>query len=300
MAELFSKDLHTVNEHIKNIYKEAELNQNQTIRKFRIVQTEGNKQVTRDVNYYNLDMIISVGYRVNSKRGTQFRIWATRQLRNYVFKGYALNERRLKENQDIKLRELETAHRLIQQALESKRSEGYERELLRIITDYAETWFVLLCYDEKKLEIEDVSTRRSTPLDYEETKKNIKQFKNRLLAQKQATELFGTEVGSKLQSALGSIDQTFEGKPVYSSIEEKAAHLFYFVIKDHPFVDGNKRIGSLLLLLYLIENHIFYNRRGERKINDSALVALALLVAESKPEQKTAMVKLIVNLINKK
>ena len=181
MAELFSKDLHTVNEHIKNIYKEAELNQNQTIRKFRIVQTEGNKQVTRDVNYYNLDMIISVGYRVNSKRGTQFRIWATRQLRNYVFKGYALNERRLKENQDIKLRELETAHRLIQQALESKRSEGYERELLRIITDYAETWFVLLCYDEKKLEIEDVSTRRSTPLDYEETKKNIKQFKNRLL-----------------------------------------------------------------------------------------------------------------------
>lgn len=300
MAELFDKDVRTVNEHVKNIIKTAELSQNQTIRKFRIVQIEGKKQVAREVNYYNLDMIISVGYRVNSKRGTQFRIWATQQLRNYILKGYAINARRLKEGQVSKLKELETAHKLIQQALESKRSEGYERELLRIINDYANTWFVLNLYDEDKLKIENVSAKSGASLDYEDVVKNIARFKHRLVSQKQATEIFGQEVGEKLKALLGNLEQTFAGLPVYQSLEEKAAHLLYFAIKDHPFVDGNKRIGSLLFLFYLIENHIFYNRRGERKINDSALAALSLLIAESKPAQKEVMVKLVVNLINRR
>ena len=297
MAELFGKDVRTVNEHVKNIFKEAELSQNSVIRNFRITARDGK---TYNTAHYNLDVIISIGYRVKSKRGTQFRIWATGQLRDYILKGYLVNERRLKEGQAAKLKELETAHRLIQQALENKRSKGYERELLRIITDYASAWFVLNRYDEQKLEIENVSAKAAEPLDYEEVVKSIAQFKKRLLAQKQATEIFGEEVENKLKATLGSIDQTHQGKSLYPSIEEKAAHLLYFVIKDHPFVDGNKRIGSLLFLFYLIENHSFYNRRGERKINDSALVALALLIAESKPEQKDVMIKLVVNLINRK
>jgi prophage maintenance system killer protein len=300
MAELFQKNIPTINEHIKNVYKEAELTQNSTVRKFRIVQKEGGRQVERDVNYYNLDVIISVGYRVKSKHGTQFRIWATRQLRDYLIKGYALNERRILENKIAKLKELETAHKLFQQVLESRRSEGYEQELLKMITDYADAWFILNLYDNQKLAIEDVSLKAGLGLDYDQVIKNIARFRARLMAQKQATDLFGVEVGHKLASILGGVDQTYGGKPLYKSIEERAAHLLYFVIKDHPFVDGNKRIGSLLFLLYLIQNRIFYNRRGERKINDTALVALALLIAESNPPQKDVMVKLVVNLINKR
>jgi prophage maintenance system killer protein len=296
MAELFGKDVRTINEHIKNIFKEAELSPNSVIRKFRITAKDGKSYNTA---HYNLDVIISVGYRVKSKRGTQFRIWATQQLRNYILKGYAVNAKRLKEGQVAKLKELETAHKLIAQALESKLSEGYERELLRIINDYANTWFVLNLYDKADLKIENVSIKTGIGLDYNDVLKNIERFKRRLIAQKQATELFGQEVGGKLKALLGNLEQTYDDKPVYKSVEEKAAHLLYFVIKDHPFVDGNKRIGSLLFLFYLIENHIFYNRRGERKINDSALAALALLIAESKPEQKEVMIKLVVNLINK-
>jgi prophage maintenance system killer protein len=300
MAALFNKDRDTISEHIQNVFKEAELSQNQTTRKFRVVQTEGKKQVERPVNFYNLDVIISVGYRVKSLRGTQFRIWATQRLRDYIIKGFAINAKRLPEAHIAKLKELETAHKLIQQALESRRSEGYERELLRIINDYANVWFVLNLYDEEKLGIESVHAKHGESLKYETVLQNIIRFRKRLQQQGMATDLFGVEVSHKLQSILGTIDQTFGGKLLYPSIEERAAHLLYLVIKDHPFVDGNKRIGSLLFLMYLVENHIFYNRRGERKMNDTALVALALLIAESKPQQKDVMVKLVVNLINKK
>ncbi len=300
IAQLFGTQKAAISKHIKNIYGATELSQNRTVSKMETVQIEGGREIKRQIEYYNLDMIISIGYRVNSTRATQFRIWATQKLRDYIVKGFAINEKRLPEAHITKLKELETAHKLIQQALESKRSEGYERELLRIINDYANTWFVLNLYDEQKLKIENVSTKKSQSLVYEDVTKNIFRFKQRLVTQKQATNLFGIEVDHKLQSTLGSIDQTFDGNFLYQSIEEKAANLLYLLIKDHPFVDGNKRIGSLLFLLYLIENHIFYNRRGERKINDTALVALALLIAQSKPQQKDVMVKLVVNLINKK
>jgi len=297
MAELFQKDVRTINDHVKNVFKEHELSQNSVIRNFRITARDGKSY---DVNFYNLDVIISVGYRVKSLRGTQFRIWATQRLRDYITKGFAINQKRLPEAHIAKLKELETAHKLIQQALESKRSEGFERELLNIITDYAQTWFLLLGYDEETLKIEKVSLKPSQGLVYEKVLKNVVRFRSRLKSQGQATDLFGVEVSHKLASVIGSIEQTFGGKPLYPSLEEKAAHLLYFVIKDHPFVDGNKRIGSLLFLLYLIENHIFYNRKGYRKINDTALVALALLIAESNPKQKDVLVKLIVNLISRK
>ena len=297
ISELFAVDRTVIGKHLKNVFKTAELRQNSVCAFFARTAPDGK---TYKVQYYNLDAIISIGYRVNSKRATQFRTWATQRLRDYILKGYAINEKRLLESQTSKLKELETAHKLIQQALESKRSEGYEKELLKIITDYANTWFVLLQYDEEKLKIENVSAKAGAPLKYEDVLKNIDRFRSRLRAQKQATDLFGVEVSHKLASVIGSIDQTFGGKPLYASIEERAAHLLYFVIKDHPFVDGNKRIGSLLFLLYLIQNNYLINKKGERKINDTALVALALLIAESKPNQKETMVKLIVNLINKK
>ncbi|OGE77915.1 MAG: hypothetical protein A2751_02625 [Candidatus Doudnabacteria bacterium RIFCSPHIGHO2_01_FULL_46_14] len=297
IAGLFGTERSVITKHLRNIFKTAELSQNSVCAFFAHTAADGKTYKTQ---YYNLDAVISVGYRVNSKLATEFRIWATQRLRDYIIKGFVINEKRLPEAHVTKLKELETAHKLIQQALESKRSKGYERELLNIISDYANTWFVLNLYDEQKLKIENVTEKKSRGLVYDEVLGNIKKFRARLQAQKQATDLFGVEVSHKLSSIVGGIEQTFGGKSLYKSLEEKAAHLLYFVIKDHPFVDGNKRIGSLLFLLYLIQNHMFYNRRGERKINDTALVALALLIAESKPEQKDIMVKLVVNLINKK
>lgn len=297
MSGLFSVDRSVITKHLQNVFKTAELTENSVSAFFAHTAADGKVYKTQ---YYNLDAIISVGYRINSKRGTQFRIWATHKLRDYIIKGFAINEKRLPDAHIAKLKELETAHKLIQQALESKQSSGYERELLKIITDYAATWFLLLGYDEETLKIEKVSLKPSRGLIYEKVLKNVIRFRTRLKVQGQATDLFGVEVSHKLASVIGSIEQTFGGKALYPSLEEKAANLLYLVIKDHPFVDGNKRIGSLLFLLYLIENHIFYNRRGERKINDTALVALALLIAESKPQQKDVMVRLVVNLINKK
>jgi prophage maintenance system killer protein len=294
VTNVFGTQRPAVTKHLRNIFKSGELSEKSVCSILEHTASDGKTYKTQ---YYNLDAIIAVGYRVNSKLATKFRIWATDRLREYVLRGYVLNEKRL---QETKLKELETAHKIIQQALENRRSEGYERELLKIISDYANAWFVLNLYDEGNLVIGDVSEKKSSALDYDDVLKNIERFRSRLMAKNQATEIFGQEVGHKLQSVLGSVEQTFDRKPVYPSIEEKAAHLLYLTIKDHPFVDGNKRIGSLLFLFYLIENHCFYNRRGERKINDTALVALALLVAESKPEQKDVMIKLVVNLINKR
>lgn len=299
---LFEKDVNTINDHIRRIYRENELEREKTSLKQANTEKTGiglNKPTT----YYNLDMIISVGYRVNSKRGTQFRVWATQRLRDYLIKGYAVNQQRLdqlKQEHNSQLKELRQTVRLFQNVIEARRSEGYEKELLNIITDYANTWSILNKYDEGTLEITDVTKKPARQLAHQDIQTTIARFKKRLLEKKQATELFGQEVGGKLQAVLGSVYQTFDGKELYPSVEEKAAHLLYFAIKDHPFVDGNKRIGSLLFLLFLIENNFLYNKKGERKLNDNALVAIALLVAESKPEQKDVMVKLVVNLINKK
>ncbi len=302
MSELFKKDFRTISLHINNIYRENELNQAETSLK------QANSSFTgigldKPTTYYNLDMIISVGYRVNSKRGTQFRIWATQRLRDYLLQGYAVNKNRLdqlKQEHNSQLKELQQTVKLFQNVIEARRAEGYEKEFLNIIVDYANTWTVLHEYDEGKLGITDVSKKTARPLDHGEIQKTIARFKQRLAVKKEVSSLFGQEVGGKLEAVLGSIYQTYAGKELYQSLEEKAAHLLYFAIKDHPFVDGNKRIGCLLFLLFLIENNCLNNKKGERKVNDTALVALALLIAESKSVQKNVMVKLIVNLINRK
>ncbi len=296
---LFGTQRPAITKHLNSIFNSAELSENSVCSILEHTASDGKSY---KVKYYSLDAIISVGYRVNSKRATQFRIWATNRLRDFLVKGYVINEKRLKdaENLQVKLKDLEGAHRLMQTALESRRLEGYEKELLKIIADYANTWFVLNAYDKDDLKIQDTSKGPAKVLDYGSLQKSILAFKNRLMAKKEAGELFGKEVGGKFQAVLGSIGQTFGGKDLYPSLEEKAAHLLYFCIKDHPFADGNKRIGSLIFLLFLIENNFLMNKKGERKINDTALTALALLVAESKPSDKDAMVKLVVNLINKR
>lgn len=297
MAELFGKNVPTINEHIKNVLKEGELSENSVIRKFRITARDGK---TYNVKYYNLDMIISVGYRVNSKRGTQFRIWATTRLRDYLLKGYAINKDKLKDKNLSKVKELQSAVQIIQTAIRNKQLEGYEKEVLSIITEYANTWTTLYQYDEEKLVLTQTTKKTMWALDYGKISQSIKRFKERLKKDRQASDLFGREVGDKLKALLGNIEQTFDGRGLYKSLEEKAAHLLYFAIKDHPFTDGNKRIGALMFMLYLIENNRIYNKKGERIINDSALTALALLIAESKPEQKEVMVNLVASLITKK
>ena len=302
IAELFGRDKSVISRHLSAIFTDGELSEKASVAKNATVQMEGGRVVERQIEYFNLDAVISVGYRVSSKKATQFRIWATNRLRDFLVKGYAINEKRLKdtENLQAKLKDLEGAHKLIQTALESRRLEGYEKELLKIISDYANTWFVLNAYDKDDLKIQDTTKKSAKVLDYGNLQKSITAFKNRLMAKKEAGDLFGKEVGEKFQGVLGSIRQTFAGKDLYPSLEEKAAHLLYFCIKDHPFADGNKRIGSLVFLLFLIENNCLINKRGERKVNDAALTALALLIAESKPQDKESMVKLVVNLINKK
>jgi len=295
IANLFQTDRSSITKHIRNIINSAELSEKSNVQFLHIAGSD------KPVKFYNLEFILSVGYRVNSKRATQFRVWATGRLKDYLVKGYAINEKRLKDldNLQAKLKELEGANRLIQAALESRRLEGYEKDLLNIITDYTNTWFVLNQYDTGGLAIDFVSKKKPRVLEYAGIRQSIDKFKARLVAKKEAGDLFGQEVGGKFLAVLGSISHTFGGKDLYPSLEEKAAHLLYFCIKDHPFADGNKRIGSLLFLLYLLQNGHLNNKKGERRINDSALTALALLIAESKPEQKEVMVKLIINLINK-
>ncbi len=295
IAALFQTDRSSITKHIRNIVNSSELSEKSNVQFLHVANSN------KPVKFYNLEFILSVGYRVNSKRATQFRVWATGRLKDYLVKGYAINEKRLKDldNLQAKLKELEGANRLIQAALESRRLEGYEKDLLNIITDYTNTWFVLSQYDKGKLDTGTVSKKKPKVFEYADIRKSIDKFKARLVAKKEAGNLFGQEVGGKFLGVLGSISHTFGGKDLYPSLEEKAAHLLYFCIKDHPFADGNKRIGSLLFLLYLIQNGQLNNKKGERRINDSALTALALLIAESKPEQKEVMVKLIVNLINK-
>src|SRR3989344_7740242 len=226
MADLFEMDFRTISYHINQVYKTAELSQNRTLQKFEIVQKEGKREVKREIEFYNLDMIISVGYRVNSKRGTQFRIWATQRLRDYILKGYLINEKRLKENEELKLKELQQAIGLMQQALEIRKLEGYEKDLLKIITDYANTWLTFYQYDSGTLELAGTKKKAVKYLDTEQINKTITRFKARLMKEKEASKLFGQEVSHKLSSLLGNVKQTYGGKDLYPTLDEKAAHLF--------------------------------------------------------------------------
>lgn len=293
MAELFNKDVRTVNEHIKNVFKEGELEENSVIRKFRITASD-RKQY--DTNFYNLDVIISVGYRVNSKQGTQFRIWATQVLKDHIIKGYTINSRRLPE---ANLKELEQALVLIKGTLDKKQLTSDEATgLLKVITDYTNSWILLQQYDRNQLEEPKKKHKPKYIINYEKAIEAISKLKSDLRSKKEASGLFGNKRDKSFEGIIANLYQTFGGNELYPSIEDKAAHLLYFIIKDHPFTDGNKRIGAFLFILFLSNNGYLFKSNGERKINDNALVALALLIAESHPKQKDTMIKLIMNFIN--
>ncbi len=296
MASLFDVKLPAISKHITNIYEEGELEKKATLSKMETVRKEGKRTVKRTVEYFNLDMIVSIGYRVNSKRATQFRIWATNVLKQHLTKGYTLNPHQLPA---AKMQELKSAVTLIKKAMEKKELSGDEASgLLKIITDYADTWLLLDQFD--RAEIESPAKHRTTKytLQYDEAMHIIGALKKNLLRQKQATEIFGQERGDALKRILGAIEQTFDGEHLYESIEQKASHLLYFLTKDHPFVDGNKRIAAFLFIVYLTKTHYFTGWNGERKFNDTALTALVLLIAESNPKEKDLIIKLIMHFVH--
>ncbi len=296
IARLFSVQKAAISKHVKNIFGSGELKPKGTVSTMETVAKEGKRLVRRNVEYFNLDMVLSVGYRVNSKQATQFRIWATRVLRQHLMSGFTLNERRLEA---AKLQELRTAVGLIRQAMKAKSLSGDEAQgLLKVITEYTETWTLLDQYDRQTLDVPISSGRARYVLTYEETLRLVAALKKNLVRQRQASDLFGTEQGDGLKRILGAIQQTFNTRELYPSVEEKAAHLLYFLTKDHPFIDGNKRIAAFLFIVYLTRTERVTAFDGERKFTDSSLVALVLLIAESRAEQKDLLVKLIMNFVH--
>jgi len=295
MADLFDKNSDTIGLHIRNIYKTGELRENATTEKNSVVQKEGKRNVKRKVIFYNLDMIISVGYRVNSKRGTQFRIWATDVLKQHLIQGYTINEKRLRQQSD-KIRELQKTINYISRTAESIALTSDEAlGLIKIISDYSHALKILDQYDYKDLKITNTSGKEKFRLTFENTLQMVKTLKEEF----SNSDLFGRIRGNSLESSIVTIYQTYDKKQLYPSIEEKAANLLYFLIKNHPFVDGNKRIAASIFIWFLAGNKILYRNDGSKRIADNALVALCLLTAESKPSDKDVIVKVIINLINK-
>lgn len=289
MAELFGRDKSVISRHLKNIFTSNELEITSVVAKNATTASDGK---TYQVEYFNLDAIISVGYRVNSKQGTQFRIWATKRLREYLVKGYSINKKRLDElNRLIKIIEGSEAQEPTGQLNESK-------GLLDILKNYTKSFILLNKFDSNSLELNSLETSLTYQIEYGEAKKAIRELKNQLIDKNEATELFGNEKDQSFSGILKSIIQTFDGEYLYPSIEEQASHLLYFVIKNHPFTDGNKRIGAFLFVWFLKKNKHLLKQTGENKINDNALTVIALLVAQSDPREKELMIKLICNLIS--
>jgi prophage maintenance system killer protein len=296
MADLFQRDRTVIVRHIGNIYKTGELVPDATCAKIAQVAKDGK---TRVMDFYNLDMIISVGYRVNSLRGTQFRIWATEVLRDHVIKGYSVNEKRLRE-ENARLIELQKTVNLLGRVVEGRELAGDEASgLLKVITDYSYALTLLDQYDHKQLEVRNTSGQGRFVINYEQARKAIDKLGEQYMTAGQPAALFGIEKDESFQGILGALYQTFDGKELYESVEEKAAHMLYFAIKDHPFTDGNKRIAAFLFVWFLDANGVLYAKDGRKRIGDNALVALSLLIAESDPTEKDIIVKVIVNLINK-
>lgn len=289
IAELFGTKIPAINKHIKNIIDDQELDSS-TISKMEIVQKEGKREVSRKVDFYNLDMIIAIGYRVNSKLATNFRKWATSILKSYLLDGYAINESKIKQTKTILNNLKQTIEFLATKEI------GEEKEILSLLQNYTKTLSLLENYD--KSTIEDFDGKTSTyELSYAETKDVISKVKSNLMAKKEASELFGNEKDNHLKGIIGNLYQTFGGVELYPSIEDKASNLIYFIIKDHPFNDGNKRTASFLFVYFLDKCNYLYKENGEKKINENALTALTLLIASSDPKEKDILIKLIKHLI---
>ena len=290
LAELFDRDVKTIGKHINNALKE-ELNDGiATVAKFATVQTEGTRQVTRNVEYYNLDMIISVGYRVKSKRGVEFRRWANGVLKDYLIKGYAINQRIREKNYQQMVQLVRSMARTVK--LENLTTD-VRNALLDVVVDYTYALDRLDDYDYQRLTIPESSTEEKFHATYEGAMKVLEELREKF----GGNDLFANQKDDSFKSSIGQIYQTFGGQELYPTVEEKAAMLLYLVTKNHSFSDGNKRIAATLFLWFMNENGILYDDMHNKRIDDATLVALTLLIAESRPEEKDTMVKLVVNLI---
>ena len=286
VSVLFGRDKSVISRHLRNIYLEGELDREATVAKNATVQTEAGRSVVRDIEHYNLDAIISVGYRVNSKRGTEFRIWATNVLRQHVVLGYTANEKRLKE--------LKQTLKLAAEISTRKPLTGDEAALLlQTVSEYAAALDLLDDYDHQRVTLGKTSRRRAKPVTYGETMDLVAAMRQKF----GASDVFGKEKDESLHSSLNAVMQSFDGNDVYPSVEEKAAHLLYFLVKNHSFVDGNKRIAAAVFLRFADKNSLLRNRDGGKRIADNALVAMTLMIAESRPQEKAVITAMLTNLI---
>jgi prophage maintenance system killer protein len=297
IAELFDKNSDTIGLHLKNIYETGELDKVSTTEESSVVRQEGKRQVRRKIKFYNLDAIISVGYKVNSKKGTRFRIWATHRLKEYLVKGYSINQQRFEQNAI----ELQQAMSLIQKAAQSpSMATDMGRGLVDILSHYTQTFLWLQRYDEGLLK-EPKGQSGGRLVAPEDAMTSLIELKEQLKAKGEASDLFANQSRSdSLAAIFGNLDQSVFGEPAYPTIESKAAHLLYFVVKNHPFTDGNKRSGAFLFVDFLYRNGRLLSESGQPVINDTGLAAMTLLVAESDPKQKDTLIKLIMNLLCKK
>lgn len=293
IADLFGRDKSQISRHLKNIFATGELDKKSVVVENATTAADGK---TYQVSYYNLDAIISVGYRVNSVEGTRFRIWANRILKDHLVQGYTLNQQRLTQQQE-NIRQLERTLSLFQQNLIEQASLPEVRGLVNVIAGYARTFVLLNQFDSERLPLGDFATTIHYEIREDEALAGIAALKADMLGRGEASELFGNQKDDSFAGILGNILQSFAGEYLYPSIEEQAAHLLYFVIKNHPFSDGNKRIGAFLFIWFLQRNRYHLKSDGELKINDNALAAIALLVAQSDPVQKQLMIHLVMNLI---
>ncbi len=294
MSFLFDKNIMTINEHIKNIYHEGELEEKSTIRKSLIVQSEGKRKVKREIIFYNLDVIISVGYRVKSKQGTQFRIWANKILKDYLVKGFTINEKRLKEKVE-QFEELKKIVHLQEKVISEYQLDTDETKgLIKVINDYTLALEMLDDYDFQRLQNPSKGVNELFKIHYNEAREAIDQ----LGKETHFEGLFGREKDDSFKGSLENIYQTFDGIDLYPTTEEKAAHLLYFVVKNHSFSDGNKRIAAFLFIWFLKRNNLLYTKYGLKRLADHTLVALTLMIAESHPKDKNMMIKVITNIIS--
>lgn len=293
MAELFDVNAQAVGKHLRHIYQDGELEEERTCSILEQVQTEGEREVKRKVKVYNLDAVISVGYRVNSRKATDFRIWATRILKRYIVDGMALNERRLGELSQERLRKVADTMGVVKRLLAQNELTGPEANgVLEVITNYAETFRTLREYDDGFVKVGE-APKPSYELEAGECMAMIDMLREQL----QATEMFGKPRGDSFDGTLRAIYQSFAGEDVYTTVAEKAANLLYLVIKDHPFFDGNKRIAVFLFMVFLAQNKYSLDKNGQAKISDRALIALALMIAESEPREKGLMTAVVCRLL---
>lgn len=286
MAELFDTERSVITKHLRNIFESKELEEKSNVQKMHIAHSD------KPVAFYNLDAIISVGYRVNSKQGTQFRIWATNVLRKHLVDGYTINEKRLKAAA-YKYQELQKTLKLLGNVIRLESVSDEAKGLIQIITEYSRALDILDDFDHERLSVPKGTVQTKYELTYEEAKTIIAAMRKKF----SGSSLVGQEKDASFKSSIGSVYQTFDGQDVYPTVEEKAAHLLYFVTKNHSFIDGNKRIAAALFVCFLQKNGILLRNDGTKRIDDNALVALTLMIAVSKPQEKDSMIKVILNLL---